>query len=80
MSSYDQLQLAAQQQLQEMTRVVVQVGHCSQAVGAAEVAEAMRRAPSGRPGAYMVVAGCDGACFAAPQVIMLIPRGTCGVS
>ena len=49
-------------------RVVVQVGHCSQAVGALEVAEALKAALPGT--AYLVIAGCDGACFAAPQVLV----------
>ncbi len=55
------------------TRWVVQVGHCSQAVGAADVADALSAALP--PDAYMVVAGCDGACFAAPQVIRVTPDG-----
>ena len=52
------------------TRVLVQVGQCSQAVGAGAVAEALRVALCGRTDAYLEVAGCDGACFAAPQVIV----------
>ncbi len=48
------------------TWVVVQVGHCSQAVGAAEVAEAVRTAA---PEDYGVaIAGCDGACSDAPRI------------
>ena len=47
-------------------RVVVQVGHCSLAVGAGEVADAVRTAaPSG---VDVVIAGCDGACHDAPKV------------
>ena len=45
------------------TRVAVQVGHCSQAVGAREVAEALRDALGNNAAIYLVVAGCDGACF-----------------
>ena len=55
------------------TRVVVQVGHCSQALGANAVAEALRKALKDRPEAQLVLAGCDGACFAAPQVIVSRP-------
>ena len=59
------------------TRVAVQVGHCSQSVGAAEVAEAL--ADLLPQSAYLVVAGCDGACFAAPQVVVTHPsRETAG--
>ncbi len=54
-------------------RIAVQVGHCSQAVGAREVALALESAvPSG---AYIVTAGCDGACFDAPQVLVTHPSG-----
>ena len=49
------------------TRFVVQIGHCSQAVGARDVAAALSAALP--PDAYMVVAGCDGACFAAPKIV-----------
>ena len=55
-------------------RVVVQVGHCSQAVGAAEVADAVADALP--DDAYMVIAGCDGACFAAPKVSVTLPSGS----
>ena len=49
-----------------MTRVTVQVGHCSLAVGADEVVEAVRETLPGD--AYLVAAGCDGACFACPKL------------
>jgi NADP-reducing hydrogenase subunit HndC len=79
MSVYSELQQAAQQHLQEKTsgktRVLIQVGHCSQAVGALEVADALRDALAGCSNAYLVTAGCDGACFAAPQVIVTRPCG-----
>ena len=55
------------------TRITVQVGHCSQSVGAAEVAEAA--AGSLPEDAYVVISGCDGACFAAPQVTVSQPSG-----
>ena len=47
-------------------RIVVQVGHCSQAVGAAEVADALSAAST--EGCHVVVAGCDGACYDGPRV------------
>ncbi len=56
-----------------MTRVVVQVGHCSQAVGAAKVADAVVQALP--EDAYLVTAGCDGACFAAPKICVTLPDG-----
>ena len=49
-------------------RVLVQVGHCSQSVGAAEVARTLTAALSND--AYVVIAGCDGACFQAPKVVV----------
>jgi len=57
------------------TRVIVQVGHCSQSVGAAQVAEALRSALSDNSGVSLIIAGCDGACFAAPQVLATNPFG-----
>ena len=56
-----------------MTRIVVQVGHCSQAVGAAEVAAAAAQALP--QDSYLVTAGCDGACFAAPNMSVIYPGG-----
>ena len=55
------------------TRFAVQVGHCSLAVGAAEVADAL--ASSLPDNAYMATAGCDGACFDAPSVLVTDPSG-----
>ena len=55
------------------TRLAVQVGHCSQSIGASEVADALKE--SLPDDAYMVIAGCDGACFAAPQVLLTDPAG-----
>ena len=49
-----------------MTRVTVQVCHCSLAVGAGEVMEAARETLPGD--AYLVTAGCDGACFDCPKL------------
>ena len=79
MISYADLLTTARQRLAASgpgkTRVIVQVGHCSQSVGAKEVAEAMQRALSGRSHVQLVVTGCDGACFAAPQVVVVQPSG-----
>jgi len=55
-------------------RVVVQVGHCSQSVGAADIAQTL--ASSAPDNAYVVIAGCDGACFEAPRVIVTGPSGS----
>ena len=57
------------------TRVLVQVGQCSRAVGAGAVADALALAMEGRTDAYLTIAGCDGSCFAAPQVIVTGPSG-----
>ena len=54
-------------------RVTVQVSHCSQSVGAGEVAEAVSDALP--DDAYQVTTGCDGACFAAPQVSVTYSSG-----
>jgi len=72
-TSYAQLHEAAQESLAASTRVIVQVGHCSQAVGATQVAEALQAVLSGHSGVELIIAGCDGACFAAPQVIVTTP-------
>jgi len=72
-TSYAQLHEAAQESLAASTRVIVQVGHCSQAVGATQVAEALQAELSGHSGVELIIAGCDGACFAAPQVIVTTP-------
>ena len=55
------------------TRIAIQVGHCSQAVGAAQVAQTVKGSLS--DDAYVVIAGCDGACFDAPQIIVTEPFG-----
>ena len=52
------------------TRVVVQAGQCSQAVGADAVMEGLQVALASRADCNLVVSGCDGACFAAPQVVV----------
>ncbi len=55
------------------TRVVVQLSHCSQAVGAREVAAVALDTLT--EDAYLVTAGCDGACFAAPKLSVITPDG-----
>ncbi len=57
------------------TRVVVQWGHCSQAVGAGEIHRRLAQLFQGRDDVVVVAAGCDGACFAATQVIVEFPHG-----
>ncbi len=57
-------------------RVAVQWGHCSQAVGAEEVHRRLIQSFQGRNDVAVVAAGCDGACFAATQVIVELPDGT----
>ena len=55
------------------TRIVVQVGHCSSSVGATQVAEAI--AAHSPADTYVVTAGCDGACYDAPRVVVTTPAG-----
>ena len=62
--------------LSDMIRVVVQWGHCSQAVGADEVHRRLAQLLQGRDDVAVVAAGCDGACFAATQVVVELPDGT----
>ena len=77
-SQYDELRADAKDRLSSFTdgktREVVQVGHTSQALGAQQVADAlMADLPSD---AYLVIAGDDGASYAAPQVIVESAQGT----
>ena len=57
------------------TRIMVQVGQCSEAVGAGEVADLLLEGVAALTDAYLVVTGCDGACFAATQVVVNLPEG-----
>jgi NADH:ubiquinone oxidoreductase subunit F (NADH-binding)/(2Fe-2S) ferredoxin len=57
----------------DKTRFVVQMGHCSLAVGAADVADAITSSLPDE--AYIATAGCDGACFDAPCVVVTDPSG-----
>ena len=60
----------------DVTRVVVQWGHCSQAVGAGDVHLRLADLFQGRDDVSVVAAGCDGACFAATQVVVELTDGT----
>ena len=74
--SYARIAASARERLDERagrTRIVVQVGHCSQAVGASEVSAAFEAALP--DSSHLVSAGCDGACFAAPQVLVTTDDG-----
>ena len=75
--SFDELKRSARERWdsarQGKTRVEVQVGHCSQSVGAAEVAEALKETLP--ESAYLVIAGCDGACYDASTVVATTPSG-----
>ena len=55
------------------TRLAVQVGHCSRSAGAAEVGEALVEILP--ESAYLVVSGCDGACYDAPTVVATMASG-----
>ena len=57
------------------TRVMVQVGQCSQALGADAVAQHLNEELASHDNTYSVITGCDGACFAAPQVVVNEPDG-----
>ena len=57
------------------TRVMVQVGQCSLALGAAAVVQRLSDALAAYDNAYLVTTGCDGACFAAPQIVINEPKG-----
>ena len=58
------------------TRVMVQWGHCSQAVGADAVYRRLNETLAGRRDVAVVAVGCDGACFAATQVAVERADGT----
>ena len=54
-------------------KVTVQVGHCGASIGAAELAHAV--AARFQDTATVTTAGCDGACFAAPTVLVTSRSG-----
>ena len=60
----------------DVTRVVVQWGHCSQAVGAGDVHRRLANLFQDCDDVSVVAAGCDGACFAATQVVVELTDGT----
>ena len=57
----------------DKTRITIQVGHCSQSIGATQIffgaAEAL---PAN---SYLTIAGCNGACYDGPQVLVTNPLG-----
>ena len=71
-SRFQDLVDAARDRIQHVVRgrpqIVVQVGHCGAAVGASELPDAIRNQYGGR--ASITVSGCDGACFAAPTILV----------
>ena len=77
--TFDELKERARQRslgpMSGRTRVMLQLGQCSQAMGGNDVAHALREAVKDLPDAYLVITGCDGACFAAPQVVVNEPEG-----
>ena len=77
--TYEELRNRSRQRrlgpMSSKTRVMVQVGQCSQALGADAVAQCLGDALVSHETAYVVVTGCDGACFAAPQVVVNEPDG-----
>ena len=62
-----------QRALSGKPQIIVQVGHCSTAVGATELPSVIRNQYGGR--ASITVSGCDGACFAAPTVLVQCRSG-----
>ena len=56
------------------TRVVAHVGHCSLSAGADGIVRAIRHQVD--DDSTLIVAGCDGVCFAAPSVEVIQPDGS----
>ena len=54
-------------------KIAVQVGHCGASIGASEVAHAVAERFSDT--ASVITAGCDGACFAGPSVVVTSKSG-----
>lgn len=71
-SRYETIAEAARERLSALRegkpRIVIQVGHCGASAGASDLPDAIRAQFGGR--ASVSVAGCDGACFAAPTVLV----------
>ena len=76
-SRFQEIVDAARDRIQQAVRgrpqIIVQVGHCGTAVGASELPEAIHKQYGGR--ASVTVSGCDGACFAAPSVLVQCRSG-----
>ncbi len=68
-SARDRLSLARA----DRPKITVQVGHCGASIGASELARAIAERFSDT--ATVITAGCDGACFAAPTVIITSRSG-----
>ena len=75
LSDLSQQALEARTAARNATRVLVQWGHCSQAVGADLIYRRLAEALAGQPDVSLVATGCDGACFAATQVVVQRPDG-----
>ncbi len=71
-SRYESIAEAARERLSALRegkpRIVIQVGHCGASAGASDLPDAIRAQFGGR--ASVSVAGCDGACFAAPTLLV----------
>ncbi len=57
----------------ERTRIVVQVGHCSESVGAIQISKIIHAVEKSE--IQVVTAGCDGACHEGPKVTITLPSG-----
>ena len=75
LSDLSQQALEARTAARNATRVLVQWGHCSQAVGADLIYRRLAEALAGQSEVSLVATGCDGACFAATQVVVQRPDG-----
>ena len=75
LSDLSQQALEARAAARNATRVLVQWGHCSQAVGADLIYRRLDEALAGQSDVSLVATGCDGACFAATQVVVQRPDG-----
>ena len=69
----DDARVRIQRALSGKPQIIVQVGHCGAAIGASELPDAIRKQYGGR--ALITVSGCDGACFAAPTVLVQCRSG-----
>ena len=75
MSDLSRQALEARAAAGNATRVLVQWGHCSQAVGADLIYRRLDEALAGQSEVSLVAVGCDGACFASTQVVVQRPDG-----